>query len=245
MQEKNVIYGKNAVTEALKGGRIKELFISNSASKSSFDQVLGDAKVKGIPVQFRNPFSMNRFAGTDSHQGIVAVIEAPKYSSLRAILDLAKSRNENPFIVVLDGIEDPQNLGSVIRTAECAGVHGIIIPEHHAVGLTGSVAKVASGAAEHVRVARVADLTDALEELKERGVKIIGADAEAKPVYYNIPMKESVAIVVGSEGSGIRHSVKERCDILVSIPLRGKINSLNGAVAAAVLMFEAVRQRTK
>jgi 23S rRNA (guanosine2251-2'-O)-methyltransferase len=124
-------------------------------------------------------------------------------------------------------------------------VHGIIIPEHHAVGLTGSVAKVASGAAEHVKVARVADLTDALEELKERGVKIIGADAEAKPVYYNIPMRESVAIVVGSEGSGIRHSVKERCDILVSIPLRGKINSLNGAVAAAVLMFEAVRQRTK
>jgi 23S rRNA (guanosine2251-2'-O)-methyltransferase len=244
--EQNVIYGKNAVAEALRGKRrIKEILVSTNASPGTFDQIRGIAKVRGIPFQLRNPASLNHLAKSDSHQGIVAIVEKQRYFQIPEILHAARNRDENPFLIILDGIEDPQNLGSVIRTADCAGVHGIIIPEHHAVGLTGSVAKVASGAAEHVKIARVADLTDAIDDLKDRGVKIVGTDADAKPIYYNIPMREPVAIVIGSEGEGIRKSVKDRCDILVSIPLRGKINSLNAAVAAAVMMFEAVRQRTK
>lgn len=244
--EKNLIFGKNAVAEALAGRRpIKEVFISNSVSKSAFDQTIGTLKARGIKFGFRSTFWLNRFAGSDSHQGIIAVVDSPRYFQIPEILNMARSRKEAPFLVVLDGIEDPQNLGSVIRSAECAGAHGVIIPEHHAVGLTGSVAKVASGAAEHVKVARVENITDALEQLREAGIKIVGADTEAKPIYYNIPMREGVAIVIGSEGEGIRHSVKESCDILVSIPMRGKMNSLNAAVAAAVLMYEVVRQRTK
>ena len=243
--DKDVIYGRNAVAEALKGRNVKEVFISTTASKGSFAQILGTAKARGIPTGFRNPLWLNRFAGSDSHQGVVAVIAPPRYFSVPEILNTARSRKEAPFLVVLAGIEDPQNLGSIIRSAECAGAHGIIIPEHHAVGLTGSVAKVASGAVEHVKIARVENIADALEELKEENIKVVGTDAEAKPVYYNIPMREGVALVVGSEAEGIRHSAKEACDILVSIPMRGRINSLNAAVAAAVLMFEVVRQRTK
>jgi 23S rRNA (guanosine2251-2'-O)-methyltransferase len=242
----DIIYGRNAVAEALAAKRrIKEIFISTTASRGSFSQVIGDAKARSIPVAHRNPAWLKRFAGSDSHQGIVAVAEGRRYSSVGEMLNFARSKGENPFIIVLDGIEDPQNLGSVIRSAECAGAHGIIIPEHHAVGITGSVAKVASGAAEHMKVARVEDVADALEGLREKGVKVIGADAEAKAIYYNIPMGGPVAIVIGSEGKGVRRQIKDCCDILVSIPLRGKINSLNAAVAAAVLMFEAVRQRTK
>ena len=244
--EKDIIYGRNAVAEALAAKRkIKEIFISVNVSPGTFSQIIGDAKVRGIPVAHRNPNWLNRFAGSDSHQGIVAVTEGKRYAPVSEILNFAKSRGESPLILVLDGIEDPQNLGSVIRSAECAGAHGIIIPEHHAVGITGAVAKVASGAAEHMRVARVEDVADALDGLKERGIKVIGADAEAKAVYYNIPMRGPVAIVIGSEGKGVRRQIKDRCDILVSIPLCGKINSLNAAVAAAILMFEAVRQRTK
>jgi len=246
MADKNIIYGKNAVAEALSSGRkIREVFISNSVSKSAFDQVVGTLKARGVPFHFRNQQWLKHFAGTDSHQGIVAVVDEARYASVSDILNLARSRKENAFILVLDGIEDPQNLGSIIRSAECAGVHGVIIPEHHAVGLTGAVAKVASGAAEHVKVARVENITDALEKLKEENIKIVGADAGAKPIYYNIPMRESVALVVGSEGKGVRQSVADACDTLVSIPLQGRINSLNAAVAAAVLMFEVVRQRTK
>lgn len=244
--EKDIIYGRNAVAEALAGKRkIKQVFISTQVSKGSFDSIIGTLTARDIPLEFRNPISLKRFAGSDSHQGIVAVVEPQQYASVRGILNVSKAKKEAPFIIILDGIEDPQNLGSVIRSAECAGAHGVIIPEHHAVGLTGSVAKVASGAAEHVKLARVPDIAEVIEELKENNIKIVGSDADAKPIYYNIPMREGVALVIGSESEGVRHSVKKKCDVLVSIPMRGKINSLNAAVAAAVLMFEVVRQRTK
>ncbi|MBN2517251.1 MAG: 23S rRNA (guanosine(2251)-2'-O)-methyltransferase RlmB [Candidatus Altiarchaeota archaeon] len=240
------VYGKNAVMEALRGSRrIKEVYISTTANKGFADGIIGALKPKGIRFQFRNPGWLKRFTGSDSHQGIAAVVERMGYCSVKDILRVAESKNEQPFLLILDGIEDPQNLGSMIRSAECAGVHGIIIPESRAVGITGSVVKVASGATEYVKISRVGKLKPLLRELRDSGIKIIGTDANAKTKYYNVPMREGVAIVVGNEGGGMRNSVADGCDMLVSIPMRGRIDSLNVAVSAAILMFEVVRQRVR
>jgi len=244
--ERDIIYGRNAVLEALRGDRaVKEVFISNSVPKGAFNNMTATLKARRIPFHFRSPEWLKRTANSDSHQGIVAIIDAVRYSSLGEILGIAKSREEPPFIIVLDGIEDPQNLGSIIRSAECAGAHGIIIPEHRAVGITPAVVRVAAGATEHMKVAIVDKISKILEELGENGVKVIGSDAQAKVKYCNVPMREGVAIVIGGEGEGMKRSTADACDVLVSIPLKGKLNSLNAAVSAAILMFEVVRQRSK
>jgi len=241
-----VIFGRNAVTEALKGGRIvKEVYLEKRPDRKDSDEIIRLAKLRGVDFSFRNPIFLKHVALTDDHQGIIAIIDFPKYVSIDNILKYANSKKEQPFVLLLDGIEDPQNFGSIIRSAECAGVHGIIIPKERAVGITPAVVKVSTGASEHMRVVRVEKLSRAIEELKEAGLKIVGTDAEAKTKYYNVPMNCPVGIVIGSEGFGMKKSILDECDVLVSIPIYGKINSLNAAVASAVMVFEASRQRHK
>jgi 23S rRNA (guanosine2251-2'-O)-methyltransferase len=244
--DKDLVYGRNAVTEALGGKRnVKEVYFSTTAARGSFDRMIGVLKSRGIRFESRSPAWLDRFAGSDSHQGVVAVVDSPRYASVSEILKLAESRREPPFLIILDGIEDPQNLGSIIRSAECAGVHGIIIPEYKAVGVTPSVVKVAAGATEHIKIARVGKLPPVLDELRDEGLKVVGADPEAKARYYNTPLGGGIALVIGSEASGMKRMVRDACDVLVSIPLRGRLGSLNAAVAAAILMFEVVRQRSR
>jgi len=246
MNEKNVIYGRNVVSEALCGNRrIKKVFFSNSVPKGAFSGMISGLTSAHVPFAFRNDLSLKQLCGSDAHQGVVAVVSQAKYASLDEILKKAESRKENPFILVLDGIQDPQNLGSMIRSADCAGVHGVVIAEHGAVGITPAVVRVAAGATEHMTVAVSEKISHVIEELRKKGIKVVGTDTQAKAKYYNIPMREPVAIVIGSEGEGIKKSTADACDILVSIPMGGKLNSLNAAVSAAVLMFEVVRQRTK
>ena len=186
---------------------------------------------------------LDQMSATGAHQGIIAQAAAHSYVSLEDILENAKSRGEAPLIILCDELTDPNNLGAILRTAECAGAHGVVIPKRRSVGLTAVVAKTSAGAVEHMPVARVSNLVSAMEQLKKAGVWIYGTDAAGKTDLYHADLKEPAAIVIGSEGYGMSRLVAERCDVLLSIPMKGKINSLNAASAAAVMLYEAVRQR--
>ncbi len=236
-----IVYGRNPVFEAVKAGkRVKSAYVSDALDS---DRLTNYLRTKKIPYELRSKEWLSRYAHSDTHQGFVAVVEEIRYVKIKDLLKTASSKKQPPFILVLDGLEDPQNLGSIIRSAECAGIHGIIIPEHGAVGVTPTVARVASGAAEYVKIARVHKLKDAIRELKEEGIRAVGTDEESKTRYNTISYKGPVALVIGGEGAGIKLSVADLCDDLVRIPMKGEINSLNAAVAAAVMMFEVVRQR--
>ncbi len=238
-----IIFGRNAVRELLSSGRdIDKVFVTDGAREGSVTVLVSEVLARRIPLVELDRHKLDDMCGGGRHQGIVALCAARNYASIDDMLQLAAERGEKPFVVIADGIEDPHNLGAVIRSAECAGAHGIIIPKRRAVGLTSVVAKSSAGAIEHVPVARVANLSMAIKELKEKGLWVYGADMVGTP-YYDTDMTTGLAIVLGSEGAGISRLVSENCDGAVSIPMFGRVNSMNVSAAAAVLFCEAARQR--
>lgn len=236
-EQKNMIAGRNAVLEAMSGNREIEKLVVQKNSRGVLKDILKKARENRIPIRYEDRSDIDKlFNG--QHQGVVAFVAAYKYSSVDEILQT----DETPFIVVLDNIEDPHNLGSIIRSCDGAGVSGVIIPKDRAVGLTATVGKVSAGAIEHVKVARVTNIANTIDKLKERGIWVAACDMDGE-VYYQKDLTGSIALVIGNEGKGISRLVKEKCDFSVAIPMSGKINSLNAGNAAAILMYEVRRQR--
>jgi 23S rRNA (guanosine2251-2'-O)-methyltransferase len=241
-ENKSIITGRNPVMEALKSGReIDKLIISKDA-EGSIKKIVGMAKDKRITIQFVDKTVLDRLSDGGVHQGVAASISPYSYYDVEDILAAAEAKNEDPFIIILNGIEDPHNLGAIIRTAEGAGAHGIIIPKRRAVGVTETVVKASAGGVEYVPIARVSNITQTIEKLKKSGIWVGACHMDGTP-YDETNLKGSIALVIGGEGGGIGRLVKETCDFSVSIPMSGKINSLNASNAAAVLMYEVKRQR--
>ena len=238
----DIIEGRNAVLEALRAGRaIDKLYIARGETDRALGHIAGLARERGIAVSDCDRRKLDAMSVTKAHQGVIAVCALRSYASLDDILAVAAERGEEPFVVVCDEISDPHNLGAIIRSAECAGAHGVVIPKHRSAGLTAVVGKTSAGAAEHMAVARVAA---ALEELKARGLWVYGAAAEGSSPMWETDFSGPVCLVIGSEGEGLGRLVRERCDFLVSIPLRGQVSSLNASAAAAVLLYEILRQKS-
>lgn len=245
-QYQDQVEGRNAVIELLESGRdINKIFVSNGEKNGSINKILALAKEKRVIVSEVNRKKLEEMATSDNHQGVIAIVPPFEYCDIDDILNCAKKRQEDPFILILDGIEDPHNLGAIIRTAETAGVHGIIIPKRRAAGVNSTVAKVAAGAVEHMNIARVNNINEAIRYLKENDVWICGTDIDTNTYYYDQDLTGALGIVIGSEGFGMRKLVKENCDFLVKIPMKGKITSLNASVSAGIVVYEAVRQRNK
>lgn len=236
-----VVAGRNPVTEALKSGRTADaLLIAKGATKVG--AIIALAKERGITVKDVSPQKLDFMCGSVNHQGVALTVAAHEYVSVKDILKIAKDKGEAPFIIMCDGLTDPHNLGAIIRTADACGVHGVIIPERGGVGLTATVAKASAGAIEYVPVAKVKNLAATMELLKEQGVWFYCADMDGQD-YRKTDYSGGICIVVGAEGDGVSRLVREKCDFVVSVPMKGKINSLNASVAAAVLMFEAARDK--
>ena len=239
-----VIEGRNAVIEALRAGTpIDKIYIAKGETDAALGHLAAKAREQGIAIVDCDRRKLDGMSVTHSHQGVIAVAAVREYATVDDILNAAREKGEAPLIVVFDELSDPHNLGAVIRTAECAGAHGVIIPKRRSAGLTAVVAKTSAGAVSHVPVARVANLTACLKELKEEGVWVFGTAADARQTIYQADLKGPAAIVIGSEGDGMSRLVRETCDVLLSIPMKGKLNSLNASAAAAILLYEAVRQR--
>lgn len=240
---KGILIGRNPVTEAIKAGReIDKILVANR--EGSIIKILGMAKEKGIPVMYVEKAALDRLSLGRSHQGIIAYVSEYKYSTLDDIFKLANKKDEDPFIIILDGIEDPHNLGAIIRSGECSGAHGIIIPKRNAVGLTETVAKTSAGAIEYMPIVKVTNIAQTIEELKEKGVWTVCLDMDGEN-YTSCDLKGKIAIVIGSEGFGVSRLVKEKCDLVASLPIRGNINSLNASNAGAIMMYEVLRQRER
>ena len=240
-----IIEGRNAVTEALRAGTpIDKIFLARGETDSALAHIAAAARDKGVVVVECDRKKLDFMSRTHAHQGVIAQAAVREYASVDDILNAAREKGEPPLIVVCDELSDPHNLGAVIRTAECAGAHGVIIPKRRSAGLTAVVAKTSAGAVSHIPVARVPNLPALLKELKDEGVWVFGTAADGDRLLYNADLKGPAAIVIGSEGEGMGRLVTENCDFTVSIPMFGKINSLNASAAAAVLLYEAVRQRT-
>ncbi|MCR5649346.1 MAG: 23S rRNA (guanosine(2251)-2'-O)-methyltransferase RlmB [Oscillospiraceae bacterium] len=238
------IEGRNAVLEALKAGRaIDKVYIARDDGDRALGFIAAKARAAGAAVSTVDRRKLDFMSSTHAHQGVIAVAAAREYSTVADILALAEERGEAPLIIICDEITDPHNLGAIIRTAEVAGAHGVIIPRHRSSGVTAVVEKTSAGAVEHMLIAKVANLPSAMDELKAAGVWIYGTAAEGSSELWKTDMTGSMALVIGSEGEGMGRLVSEKCDFLVSIPMFGKVNSLNASAAAAVVMFEAVRQR--
>jgi len=240
-----VIYGINAVAEALKsrGRAFEYVAVARERHDQRLQRIIADCKSNGIAVRSTPRVDLDRLAATQSHQGVVAVTSEKEYVGAEDLL--AQRRGERAFIVVLDGVEDPHNFGAIIRTADAAGVDGIVIPERRAVGVTGTVAKASAGATEHLPVARVTNISRTIEELKRNNVWTIGLDERGKQSYDEVDYTTDCALVLGAEGHGLHEHVREHCDFVVHIPMLGQVPSLNVSVAAAVVMYEAARQRRK
>lgn len=238
------IEGRNAVLELLEADKdINKIYIAKGEKHGSISKIISMAKQKKIIVTEIEKQKMNQMSETQKHQGVIAVVPPYEYCDVEDIMEYAKIKNEKPFILILDGIEDPHNLGSIIRTAETAGVHGVIIPKRRAVGVNSTVAKVSAGAVEHMKIARVTNISETIQKLKDNGVWVCGTDMQTETYYYEQDFKDAIAIVIGSEGFGMSRLVKENCDFLVKIPMKGKITSLNASVSAGIVMYEAVKQR--
>ncbi len=236
-----LVLGRNAVRELLRAGRpIDKLYVAGR--EGSIVALVAEAKKAGVPVVDADVQKLDKLAGGENHQGIIAQTAAKEYSTIEEILAIAAARGELPLIVVCDGVEDPHNLGAIIRTAECCGAHGVIIPKRRACGLTAAVSRASAGAVEHMAVARVQNIASAVEELKEAGVWTFAAEAGGAD-FYDTDFHLPCALVVGSEGNGVSHLVKERCDFLVSIPMYGQVNSLNVSAATAILLAHAARRQ--
>ena len=238
------IEGRNAVTEALRAGTaLDKLYIARGETDHTLGRIAAQARKSGVVVVECDRRKLDAMSETHSHQGVIAVAAAQAYAAVEDILQRAADRGEPPLVVVCDEISDPHNLGAIIRTAECAGAHGVIIPKRRSAGLTATVAKASAGAVSVLPVARVTNIPAVLEELKREGLWVYGAAGEAAGTLYETDFKGPTAIVIGSEGDGLGRLVREKCDGLVSIPLRGQISSLNASAAAAVLLYEVLRQR--
>lgn len=238
------IAGKHPVLEAMRSGRtIHKIWIAEQAQKHHTQPIIAEAKKLNIVIQTADKRKLDQLVPGVPHQGVVAQVAAHDYVEVDDLLERARSRNEAPFLLILDEIEDPHNLGSILRTADCTGAHGVIIPKRRAVGLTATVSKTSAGAVEYVPVARVTNIAQTIDSLKEQGVWVVGADASADELIYRIDLKLPIAIVIGNENRGIGRLVKDKCDFLIKLPMVGRINSLNASVAASVCMYEVVRQR--
>lgn len=240
-EKSNIIVGRNPVTEALKSGRdIDKLMISTE--DGSMKKILALAKERRIPIMKVEKSALDRLAPGQAHQGVCAYVSAYVYAELEDIFRIAEERGEDPFIIVLDNLEDPHNLGAIMRTAECAGAHGIIIPKRRACSLTEVVAKASAGAIEYMPCVKVTNIAQTIEELKERGIWVAACDMGGQE-YYKADLKGKLAVVIGSEGFGISRLVREKCDFVVSMPMVGRITSLNASNAAAVIIYEVRKQR--
>lgn len=239
---KNIITGRNPVMEALRGGREIEKILIVKGAEGSIKKIMGKAKDLKVPVQLVEKSVIDRLAEGSNHQGVMAYVSEYEYCEVEDILQRAADRGEAPFVMVLDGLEDPHNLGAIMRTAEAFGVHGIVIPKRRAVGITDTVAKASAGAVEYMLCAKVSNVVQAIEKLKASGVWVYACDMGGAS-YYGTDLKGGIALVIGNEGSGISRLVKESCDFCISIGMVGKISSLNASNAAAILMGEVRRQR--
>jgi 23S rRNA (guanosine2251-2'-O)-methyltransferase len=244
--DEEYIGGKHSVVEAIRAGRtINKIWIAENAQKQFAGPIVAEAKNLGILVQFTDKRKLDQMVEGLQHQGVIAQVAAYEYVEVEDILAKAKELGQEPFLLILDEIEDPHNLGSILRTADCTGVHGVIIPKRRSVGLTAAVSKTSAGAVEYVPVARVTNIAQTIEQLKEQGVWVAGTDVSAAQDVYKANFNMPIALVIGNEGKGVGRLIKERCDFLVKLPMAGHVNSLNASVAAGVLMYEVVRQRNK
>ncbi len=245
-ENENQLEGRNALTEALRSGRtIDKVFIASGDTDRALQHLAAQAKEAGaviVPVDRRK---LDAMSATRAHQGVIALAAAREYFTLEDLLQTAQERSEAPLLVICDELSDPHNLGAILRSAECAGAHGVIIPKRRSVGLTATVAKASAGAVEYMKVARVTNINTAIQELKEKGVWIFGTAAEGSIPMYQADLTVPAAIVIGSEGEGMSRLVQKNCDVTVHIPMKGQITSLNASAAASILLYEAVRQRLK
>ena len=238
------IEGRNAVLELLESDKdINKIYITKGELKGSINKIIAIANEKKVIIVQKDKKQMDMMAQSENYQGVIAVVPPYEYVEIEDILEVEKERNEDPFILILDGIEDTHNLGAIIRTAETAGVHGIIIPKRRAAQVNSTVSKVASGALEYMKIARVNNITDTISKLKDKGVWICGTAIDADKFYYDQNLTGPLAIVIGNEGKGISDLVKRNCDFLVKIPMKGKVTSLNASVSTGIIVYEAVKQR--
>ena len=244
MEHSDKIEGRNPVMEALRSDReIDKILIAKGSQQGSIQKIIGMAKDKGILIQYVEKQKIDQLSESHAHQGVLAYVAAYEYADVEDIIKKAEEKDEAPFIIILDEITDPHNLGSVIRTANAAGAHGIIIPKRRSVGLTAVVAKTSAGALEYVPVAKVSNIAQTIDNLKARGIWIVGADMEGEQTYYKADLTGKIALVIGSEGMGIGRLIKEKCDFLINIPMKGEVGSLNASVAASIIIYEVMKQR--
>ena len=238
------VEGRNSVLELLESGKdINKIFITRGEKHGSINKIIAKAREKKVIIVEKDKRQMDEMAQTQNYQGVIAIVPPFEYCEVEDILKEAKSKNEEPFVLILDGIEDPHNLGSIIRTAETAGVHGIIIPKRRAVGVNSTVNKVSAGAVEHMKITRVTNISETIQKLKNFGLWICGTDINTDKYYYDQDLKGALGIVIGNEGSGISSKVKNNCDFLVKIPMKGKVTSLNASVSTGIIIYEALKQR--
>lgn len=243
--EEEMIAGKHSVTEALRSGRsINKIWIAENAQKHLTQPIIAEAKKAGVVIQQVDKRKLDQMVPGVQHQGVVAQAAPYAYAEVEELLAAAESKGEAPFLILLDEIEDPHNLGSILRTADCTGVHGVVVPKRRSAQITATVSKTSAGAVEYVPVARVTNLGQTIDQLKERGVWIVGTDVDADQEMYDSDVFEGpVAVVIGNEGKGMGRLIRQKCDVLIKLPMHGRINSLNASVAAGVVMYEVVRRR--
>jgi 23S rRNA (guanosine2251-2'-O)-methyltransferase len=240
----DMLEGRNSVLEAIKANRtINKLLVQKGDKEGSIKNIIALARKKGIVIQETDRINLDKISTTHAHQGVIAYVASKDYVEVDEILEIARLKGEDPFIVILDGIEDSYNLGSVLRTADAVGVHGVIIPKRRAVGLNAAVSKASAGAIEYVPVARVTNIGQTIDYLKKKNIWIAGTDLSGEKAFYQSDLKGPIALVLGSEGEGMGKLVSQKCDFIVNIPMKGQISSLNVAVAGAIVMYEVLKQR--
>ena len=238
------VEGRNSVLELLESGKdINKIFITKGEKHGSINKIIAMAKERNIIIVEKDKRKMDEMAQNKNYQGVIAIVPPFEYCEIEDILEEAKQKSEDPFVLILDGIEDPHNLGSIIRTAETAGVHGIIIPKRRAAAVNSTVNKVSAGAVEHMKVARVTNISDTIRKLKDAGLWICGTDINTDKYYYNQDLTGPLGIVIGNEGAGMNEKVRKNCDFNVKIPMKGKVTSLNASVSTGIIVYEAVKQR--
>ena len=238
------VEGRNAVLELLESGKdINKIFVEKGEKHGSIHKIIATAKERRIIIVEKEKRQMQEMAQNQNYQGVIAIVPPFEYCEIEDILEEAENKNEDPFVLILDGIEDPHNLGSIIRTAETAGVHGIIIPKRRAAAVNSTVAKTSAGAVEYMKIARVTNISDAIDKLKRAGLWICGTDISTEKYYYNQDLTGPIGIVIGNEGNGMSEKVRKNCDFLVKIPMKGKVTSLNASVSTGIVVYEAVKQR--
>ncbi len=238
------VEGRNSVLELLESGKdINKIFITRGEKHGSINKIIAIAKERKIILVEKDKRKMDEMAQNENYQGVIAIVPPFEYCEIEDILEEAKKKNEEPFVLILDGIEDPHNLGSIIRTAETAGVHGIIIPKRRAASVNSTVNKVSAGAVQYMKIARVTNISDSIQKLKEAGLWICGTDINTQKYYYNQDLTGALGIVIGNEGAGMSEKVRKNCDFMIKIPMKGNVTSLNASVSTGIVVYESVKQR--